>query len=625
MTAGPEKESAAASPPEEARKQDDGLRRLLARVPGDPGVYLMKDAGGRIIYVGKARNLKKRLSSYFRPADQLDIKTGVLSKKISSFDTLITRTEKEALILEATLIKKHKPRYNVILKDDKRYPSLRLDLNHPYPNLTVVRRTAADGAQYFGPFASAYAVRQTLKFINKTFKLRKCKNREFANRTRPCLHYQMDACPGPCCLKVEKKRYHEMVREVVLFLNGRTPRLIGRIRKRMKAAAADHQYEKAARLRDRMFALEKTLEKQVAVTNDFKDRDVLAIAKSPEISLVVLFNIRSGYIQGSREVEFNGSLAGDADLIRTFIRQYYEKNPFLPGEIIVPTLPEDASLLEESLREMRDKTVRIHCPKRGKKVTLLEMAHQNAENRLAERVSQVEMKEALLKRLRKRLRMEVTPRRIECFDNSNLAGASPVSAMVVFENGAAATSQYRKYRIRNVVGPDDYASMAEVLERRYGRDEASLPFPDLMMVDGGKGQLNIALSVLGSLGIAGRFEVIGIAKKDEKAGELQDKIYKPGRANPVDFGRQGDLLLFLQRIRDEAHRFAIGFHRRRRATATLHSRLDDIPGIGKKRKTALMRHFGGLHRMREASMDELRSVPGMTLDAARAVKKALSP
>jgi len=606
-------------------RQFDGLRKMLKGVSADPGVYLMKDAGGRVIYVGKARNLKKRLTSYFRPIDQLDIKTGVLSKKISSYDTIITRTEKEALIFESTLIKKYKPRYNVILKDDKRYPSLRLDLNHSYPNLTVVRKTPSDGAHYFGPFASAHAVRHSLKFINQTFKLRKCKNREFSSRTRPCLHYQMDACLGPCCLAVDKKRYGKMVREVILFLNGRTPQLIGKIKKRMLTAAVSQQYERAARLRDKIFSLEKTLEKQVAVTTDFQDRDVLAIARSPEVSLITIFSIRGGYIQGSREIEFFKTLSTDTELIRTFIRQYYEKIPFIPGEILVPTCPEDVSLLEDSLREMRGKNVRIRRPRRGKKVKLLDMALQNAENRLKERTSQMEMKKELLTRLRKRLKIDTTPRRIECFDNSNISGTSAVAAMVVFENGSANKSLYRKYQIKTVSQQDDYAYMAEVLGRRYGRGEQSEPFPDLLMVDGGKGQLNIALSVMRHLGIEGKFEVIGIAKKDDKQGETQDKIYKAGRANPVNLGREGDLLLFLQRIRDEAHRFAIGFHRKRRAAAALHSRLDDIPGIGKKRKTALLRRFGGISQIRAATMDELRAVPGMTIGAARAIKKALSP
>jgi len=601
------------------------LQEKLAGIAEDPGVYLMKDARGQVIYVGKARNLKKRLGSYFRPPDQLDIKTGVLSKKIFSFETIITRTEKEALILESNLIKKYKPRYNVVLKDDKRYPSLRLDLNHPYPNLTIVRKTPKDGAKYFGPFASAYAVRQSLKFINKTFKLRKCKNREFSHRTRPCLHHQMGACLGPCCLDVDRKRYGQTVREVILLLEGRTPQLIGQIKKQMIAAAESQRYERAARLRDKMFALEKTLEKQVAVTTDFQDRDVLAIARSPEVSLITLFSIRGGYLLGTRDVEFSQTLSTDAELIRTFIRQFYEKRAFIPAEVLVPTSLEDARLLEDWLREMRGKKVSIHRPRRGKKVKLLELAFQNAENRLRERLSQMAIKKDLLIRLQKKLKLDRIPGHIECFDNSNISGTSAVAGMVVFKNGSPSKSMYRKFKIKTVTQQDDYAYMAEVLERRYGRGAQSGPFPDLLMVDGGKGQLNIAVSILRNLGIMGRFEVIGIAKKDPKRGETQDKIYKPGRANPVNLERDRDLLLFLQRIRDEAHRFAIRFHRQRRGALTLHSELDHIPGIGKKRKAVLLSHFGGIKAIRAATIDELSALPGMNLSAARAVKKALSP
>ncbi len=621
MTTEPDTRQPGAAPPDPDKPP--GLHEKLAGVTGDPGVYLMKDVDGLVIYVGKARNLKKRLVSYFKPVGQMDIKTGVLSKKISSFETIITRTEKEALILESNLIKKYRPRYNVVLKDDKRYPSLRLDLNHPYPNLTIVRKTPDDGAMYFGPFASAYSVRQSLKFINKTFKLRKCKNREFTNRTRPCLHHQMGACLGPCCLEIDRKQYTQMVKEVILFLNGRTPQLIRTVEKQMETAATSQAFERAARLRDKMFALKKTLERQLAVTTDFQDRDVLAIARSAEISLITLLFIRGGYLLGSRDAEFSLTLSTDAELFRTFIRQYYEANPFVPGEILVPAHLEDKILLEEWLAEIKGRKVIIHRPQRGQKVKLLALASQNAGNRLKERIAQMATHRDLLVRVGKNLKMDILPGRIECFDNSNISGTSAVAGMVVFNNGAADKSAYRKYKIKTVVQQDDYAYMAEVLGRRYGRGKGSEPFPDLLIVDGGKGQLNIAVSIMRQLGIEGRFEIIGIAKKDETRGETQDKIYAPGRANPLTLDRKGDVLLFLQRIRDEAHRFAIQFHRKRRTTTTLRSKLDDIDGIGKKRKTALLKHFGGIRQIRSATVDELAALPGMNRRAAEAVKKAL--
>lgn len=601
------------------------LRKKLAGVPPSPGVYLMKAANGRVIYVGKARNLKKRMVAYFKPLAQLDVKTGVLSKKIASFETLVTGSEKEALLLESNLIKKHKPRYNVVLKDDKRYPSLRLDLNHPYPNLTIVRKTAKDGAQYFGPFASALAVRQSLKFINKTFKLRKCKNREFNTRTRPCLHYQMDACLGPCSLPVARERYVQLVREVILFLNGRTPRLIKKVKKQMEAAARSHEFETAARLRDKMFALEKTLEKQVAVTNDFQDRDVLAIARSDEYALIMMLSIRGGFITGSRDAGLTHTLSTDGELTRTFIQQYYEKTPFIPREILVPTPIEENDLIEEWLSGLKGRKVQILLPKRGNKAKLLALAVRNAQRRQEEYLAQLNSKKEVLVRLQKALRMDDLPRCIECFDNSNIGGTSAVAGMVVFEDGSPSKSLYRKYKIKTVAQPDDYAYMAEVLGRRFRPDSRDGRFPDLLMVDGGKGQLNIAVSIVNDLGLQDRFTVIGIAKKDEHRGETRDKIYLPGRANPVNLEKDPDLLLFLQRIRDEAHRFAIGFHRKHRNKSSLHSELDDIPGIGKKKKAMLLKHYGSVKRIGGASIEELNAHPGINRPVAEAIKKALSP
>lgn len=588
----------------------------------------MKDGRGNIIYIGKARNLKKRLNSYFtrfysRPP-QLDIKTGVLVRKITDFDTILTHTEKEALILESNLIKRHKPRYNVILRDDKRYPSLRLDINNLYPILTIVRKLEKDDTLYFGPFASASAVHQTLKVIHKTFKLRKCKTKVFQNRSRPCLNHQIGACLAPCCLSVDQDRYQKIVKEVILFLKGRTPELIKKIKKEMMAAAATQDFEKAAVLRDKIFALEKTLEKQVAVTTDFIDRDVLAVARTAESSLITLLFIRGGFLLGTRYFNFSETISTEAETIGTFIRQYYETTPFIPKEVLIPTILEDAPLLEEVLSNIKGQKVRILRPQKGEKSRLVELAIQNAEDSLKELVASEAVDKDLLARLQKRLKMKKLPQRIECVDNSNIAGKEAVAAVVVFEKAQPAKSVYRRYRIKTASARDDYACLEEVIKRRFGKGEKSKPYPDILMVDGGKGQLNIAVAVLKEMGLDGNFQILSIAKKDEEKGETQDKIYKPGQVNPVNMGREGDLLLLLQRIRDEAHRFAISFHRRRRSMTFMRSALDTIPGIGQKRKKALLKHFGSIKKIRAATLEELSAVPGMNRSVAENVLTRIS-
>jgi len=597
------------------------LNDKLSGAPNDPGVYLMKDAEGKVIYVGKAKNLKKRLSSYFKQSGQIDLKTRVLVKNVSSFDTIITRTEKEALILESNLIKRYKPRYNVILKDDKRYPSLRLDIKSQYPSLNIVRRIEKNSAQYFGPFSSSQAVRQTLKIIHKTFKLRKCKTKNLKKRLRPCLNYQIDACLAPCCLDVDNKTYNEIVKEVVLFLKGRTPELVKKIKKQMISAAKGQDFERAAVLRDKIVALEKMLEKQVAVTTDFKDRDVVAIADSPEISLLSLLFVRGGYLLGKRCFSFTKTLSTKAEMVSAFIRQYYEKTHFVPQEVLVPIPLEDTCLLEDWLTTINQKKVRILYPRRGEKVQLIKMAVHNAQNSLKDLTASTDAAIDISVRLQKRLRMDKMPECIECFDNSNISGTEPVAGMVVFENGKPNKSLYRKYKIKTVNKQNDYAYMAEILTRRYGKGEKSRPFPDLLVVDGGKGHLNIAVSIIKKFKLEKNFETISIAKKDVSRREKNDKVYQPGRANPVNFGREGDLLLFLQKIRDEAHRFAISFHRKRRDKKSIHSILDTVSGIGKKRKETLLKNFGSIDNIRKATLEELVSVPGISRKIAEALKK----
>lgn len=611
------------------KNQQSRIHDKLSGVSSKPGVYVMKDAGDKVIYVGKARNLKKRMVSYFaqsrtRPM-QSDMKTKILVQKISDFETILTNTEKEALILESNLIKRYRPRYNVILKDDKQYPFLRLDIKSLYPNLAVVRKAEKNNDLYFGPFSSTAAVHQTVKIIHKTFKLRKCKTKNFKRRTRPCLNHQIGACLAPCCLDVDKDMYNEIVKEVILFLKGRTPDLINKIKKEMISSAKLQNYEKAAALRDKMFALEKTLEKQVAVTNDFKDRDVIGIARTYEFSLITLLFIRGGFLLGTRHFNFSETMSTDAEIIGSFIRQFYEKTPFIPKEVLIPTSLEGKTLLEELLSNIKGQKVSILEPKRGEKTRLVKIASQNALNSLKDLSESHATDMDILVRLQKRLKMDRIPLRIECFDVSSISGTDAVAGMVVFEKGKSNRSLYRQFKLKTGEAQNDYACMAEVLKRRYGKGKKSEPYPDILMVDGGKGQLNIAVSIIKSLKLDENFQIISIAKKDENRGETQDKIYKPGQINPVSMGREGDLLRFLERIRDESHRFAISFHRKRRRKRMMRSALDSIPGIGKKRKATLLRHFKSIKMIRAATIEELSELPGINRKVAEDIKNRLNP
>ena len=599
------------------------LQKKLASLPSAPGVYLMKDARGRILYVGKAMDLKKRVTSYFGKAGHKDLKTSVLIEKIAGIETILTNTEKEALILESNLIKRHRPRYNVILKDDKRYPCLCLNMKSPYPNLTITRKIQKDGGLYFGPFSSAGAVRKTLKLIHRTFKLRKCRGTNPKSRDRPCLNFQMGLCLGPCSRPVDPAQYQAVVNEVILFLKGRMPALIKNVRDEMESAAARQDFEAAADHRDRLFALEQTLEKQVATTTDFKDRDVVGMARQGGATLIMVFFIRGGFLLGTRPFYFPETVASDRELVSSFVRQYYENAPFIPKEVLLPLAPEHKALLEVWLGKQKGKKVYIMTPQRGEKASLVEMAARNAEKSLLEHSNAAIGEEEMLDRIQRRLTLQRRPERIECFDLSNIAGTEGVGAMAVFERGKSAPRQYRKYRIKRAPAADDYAMLREVLARRYKEGDARQTLPDLLMVDGGKGQLNTAVAVLKALRLDDAFDLIGIAKKDQERDETEDKIYKPGRKNPVNLKKDPEALLFLQRIRDEAHRYVITYHRKRRMMTYRRSTLEGVHGIGTKRQAQLLKHFGSLKRIKAASFEELSSAPGMTRPAARSLFEAL--
>ena len=600
------------------------LVETIKGISESPGVYLMKDDSRKIIYVGKAINLQKRVASYFQRQEAHSAKTALMVARVANIETVVTASEKEALILESNLIKRHRPRYNVVLKDDKRYPSIRIDIRAPYPKIEIVRKTTKDGAVYFGPFSSAHAVRQTVKLINKTFPLRKCSNRTLGHRTRPCIHHQMGQCLAPCCLTVDPKAYSRIVKEVIFFLKGRTPELIKRVCRHMLKASAQQDFETAAALRDRMVALEKTLERQVTVTTDFLDRDVIGISGSSDFRLVTVMTLRRGFLQGVQHFEIIHAAPEKGELVAQFLGQYYQKAHAIPMEVLVPELPDNTTLLEETLSEWRLRRVRIRQPQRGEKRRLLEMAENNAENTLRERLQKATREAAVLESLKRRLHMDRIPSRIECFDNSNLAGTNPVSAMVVFVNGNPHKAGYRRYAIRTVSSPDDYATMAEVLSRRYAKIGPTNPEPDLLLVDGGKGQVSIAVAVMDQLGLTGRFTIAGIAKKDAEKKETEDKIYLPNRANPVKLGSDGRLLLMLEQIRDEAHRFAVTFQRKQRTRTMVKSALDAVDGVGPKRKTMLMKHFGSIKKIRAATVDELSELPGIHAALAEAIKQALA-
>ncbi len=591
--------------------------------PTDPGVYLMMDKSGTIIYVGKAGNLRKRLASYFTRESGHDLKTALLIKKIRDFKLMVTSTEHEALILESTLIKKHRPRYNVVLKDGKNYPCLKIDTAQPFPALEVVRKIKNDGALYFGPYSSAYSVRSTLKQVNRIFRLRKCKKNQFKNRSRPCLNFQIKSCLGLCCNAVTKDSYAEIINDVVLFLKGRAPELIRRLKKEMKDAASLERFEKAAQLRDTIFAVEKILEKQVAVTADRGDRDVIVAAGDRGKAIVTLLFVRSGNLVGSRHYPFEMEIATLPEILNAFIKQYYSNQLFIPDQVLISHAIEDSALLETEITLKKGKKVSLRVPVRGEKKRIIEMALLNAVTELKSLLSkESEIREILLS-LQKMLRMDNYPGRIECFDNSNIAGTDPVSAMAVFTRGVPDKGQYRKYIIKTVPRHDDYAYMTEVLRRRFNNKKSSTVLPDLLMVDGGKGQLSMALAVVDSLGLTGQFQIIGLAKKDPEKGEADDKIYLPGRSNPVNINQGKKALFLLQRLRNEAHRFAITFQRKRRSKRGSASILDTVPGIGNKRKKVLLKTYKGITRMKKADTDELAALPGMTRQAAEALAKAL--
>ena len=576
----------------------------------------MLDKKSDVLYVGKAKDLKNRLASYTRFSGSDHNKTTVMLSHVSKVDTIITRTEKEALILEASLIKKHKPKYNIILRDDKNYPFIKVTVQDKWPRVHMTRRRNRDRARYFGPYSSSAAMWATLRLLANLFPLRKCKGSRVQPRKRPCLNMQMGKCLGPCVEAADQNLYQDMVKKVLMVLEGKNKTLIGELSCEMKTAAAALHYERAAELRDQIQALSKTIEKQVIASASMKDHDVFGYCRQgASIGITILF-VRDGLITGSRSFFLQEPIETDQLILLQTLSQFYDDRILPPKEILLPFDTEENPILCERFSEIRGSAVTLHSPQRGDKAKLQEMANANAAHIFDEQEKKERSWKSLCSSMENLLHLEQSPERIECLDISNTSGKQAVGSLVCFEKGEAAKKNFRHYKIQTVSGPDDYAMMAEVLQRRLSRGIEENNLPDLFVVDGGKGQLGIALRVADELGIRDDLDWIGIAKEKKEEGE---KLYKPGRKNPIILKAHNPVLLYLMRIRDESHRFGVTFHRKLRNKATLTSTLDAIPGIGPDRKKKLLKKLGSVARIKKAGMEELCAVPGIGRDTARAV------
>lgn len=590
------------------------LRETVAAFPGSPGVYLMKSGKGRVIYVGKAKNLAARVRNYLQKPETLDPKTNALMRSAREIDYIATGSEVEALVLECTLIKEHRPRYNVRLKDDKRYPYLKLTVREPFPRLLLVRRLARDGAEYFGPFTDARALRRTMRTIRTIFPLRDCGAGRMGRGTgRACLNFHIGRCRGPCVGSVSQADYAELVRQVGLFLRGKSRRLEETLRDRMWRLSREKRYEEAAAVRDQLQALVHVTERRNPVSARANNEDFLAVAREGTLSCGVVMTVREGAIH-SKESFFIPSSRNDTDrgIFDAFFELYYDSTEDVPPRVYTQHSLEDAELLADWLETKRGGRVAIAVPRRGGKRSLLDLALTNAHFQLATAARAKRQPAPALLELKTALGLSTTPGRIEAYDISNIQGSEAVGALVCFEKGVPFKSGYRHFKIRDVRGADDYAMMREVLGRRLGRlTESSARPPDLILVDGGKGQVSAAREALDALGVAG-IPVIGLAKRHEE-------IYLEGREAPLRLPRRNPALRLLQRMRNEAHRFAIEYHRKLRSARMRRSGLEDIPGIGPTRAAALLAEFGSVDGLRGASLDEIVRVPGMGESVAKKV------
>ena len=588
-----------------------GMEEKIMRLPVRPGVYIMKDGQGDAIYIGKAKNLRNRVRSYFNRADDSRYLIRFLKNQVADIDCIITDTEKEALILENSLIKKHKPLYNVNLKDDKTYFSLRLKIDDRFPRLSMVRKIKKDGASYFGPYSSSNALKDTVKMISKTFLIRTCTDSFFNNRIRPCLLYQIKRCSAPCCGLIDEENYTKCVKEVVLFLEGRKQELFKLLLSRMKEESDSLNFEEAARIRDQISSIEKTIEKQKMVSFSKIDRDVFAFHRDNGVMELLVMIMRGGVFVGTQSFTLTKLELTNQDVLSSFLKQYYDEDRFIPQEILIPAEIEDRELVEEWFSEKKGKKVKIHIPQKGEKFRLIKMVTENAKNSFLERQLVRNVEQETLEEIQKSLSLKRFPLKIECFDISNISGILAVGSMVSFREGRPEKQGYRHFKIKTVDQADDCKMMYEVVKRRYSGLSSAEDLPDLVIVDGGKGQLNAVMRVFKELKID-HLDAAGLAK-----GEDRDKVFIPRRRDPILFKKNSKALFLLQQIRDEAHRFAITYHQKLRKRQSTRSILDDIPGVGSVRKKALLKHFGSLKKIKEAQTDELREVSGINKEVAQ--------
>jgi len=615
------------------------LRGILDTLPAKPGCYLMKDAGGRIIYVGKAVSLKNRVRSYFHAESSHDGKTRRLVREIADIEWIVVGSELEALILEMNLIKRHRPRFNIRLKDDKRYPYIKIHWQDAYPKVTVTRQMLDDGGRYFGPYTSVWAVHQTLDVLRRIFPYLTCDRDISGTDTRACLYYDIKLCAAPCTGAVTQAEYRQMLSDLQDFLNGHSEPIVQRIQAEMQKASEELRFEKAAALRDQLKGIQAIIERQKIVFDaNYLDSDVLAMARADGEACVQIFFIRGGKLIGREYFILEGTEeTSDPEVIAQFVKQFYTEAANLPDQVMLPQEIEEARIIGQWLKSRRGgEKVEIFVPREGQPRELVQMAAENASETLsalrAQWQADTHKQEQALAELQQALQLTDPPNRIECYDISNTQGTATVGSMVVFEQGVPSKGLYRRFNVNSVAGaPDDFASMEEVLTRRFRRwqaaqeaeagpgskPDASFSFlPDLIIIDGGKGQLGRAVQVLEKYELAGQVPVVGLAKQEEE-------IFLPGRSKSILLPRHSQGLYLVQRIRDEAHRFAITAHRNRRSKLGLASQLDSVPGIGPMRRKALLKHFGSVDKIKEASVEELAAVKGMTMQAAESVKASL--
>jgi len=595
----------------------------------------MHDVDGDVIYIGKTVDLRNRVRSYFHASAQAHPKTRALVSEIDDLEFIVTDSELEALILEANLIKKHRPRYNVRFKDDKRYPYIKVGLSDPYPKVTITRRIEQDGSRYFGPYTSSGAVHETLDLLRKSFPYLTCNRDITGEDDRPCLYYEIKRCLGPCIGAVSQSGYRAMIRGLIQFLEGHGEEVIAGLQDRMESAAEDWEFEQAASLRDQLRAVKSVVRKQKVVSVAGADQDVIAFARQEDDACVQVFFIRGGKLLGREYFVLEGTREEDDRQVMTaFLKQFYEEAAYVPPEVLLPEQIDEALIIERWLKRKRGEKVTLRVPRRGKKKELVKMAAENAAETLAAlRVqwqADAHKQEQALAELEEALDLPRSPSRIECYDISTTQGAETTGSMVVFVQGVPRKSYYRRFTIRDVEGQDDYASMREMLERRFRRWEIAqseemlgtrntkgwAKLPDLLLVDGGKGQLTVAAEVLTSFDLLNEVPVAALAKKHEE-------IYLPDQPKPVLLPRRSQGLFLVQRVRDEAHRFAVRHHRQRRRKVGLTSRLESIPGVGPARRKALLKTFGSIEAIRAASLEELEAVPRLPRSVAEAIKNKL--